>query len=115
MKSYSYVYVNICFMKIFPYFRKNFLIMTIQDRTVDFLENLEAIKARTFLTDAYKETLNFNLKLSSVKPPLPFIEVTDETDYKNIIKHIVSEINNPNFIFSTDDYQHNKKYLYLGM
>lgn len=88
--------------------------MTIQDRTVEFLENLEALKARTFLTDAYKETIDFNLKLSASTYNTPYIEILNESDYNNVVKYIKSEIDNPNFIFKTDDYDSSKKYLYLA-
>ena len=87
--------------------------MSIQDRTVEFLENVKAIKRNTFLTDLHKEKINFHFKLSSVKPDSTSIEVKDETDYNYIVKYIISEIDNPNFIFESADYDSSKKYLFL--
>lgn len=88
--------------------------MTIQDRTLDFLENLQALKFRTFITDAHKEIINFNLKLSASTHNTPYVEILNEADYNNIIKYIESEIDNPNFTFKADDYDSSKKYLYLA-
>lgn len=87
--------------------------MNIQDRTVEFLENLQAIKQNTFLTDLHKEKINFYFKLSSVKPDPPYVEILNETDYNNVVKYIISEIKNPNFIFESADYDSSKKYLFL--
>lgn len=89
--------------------------MTIENRTIEFIEYLNGIKFNAFLTDAYKEQIKFNLKLTGVKPELPFIEIIDEKDYENVIKHIKDQIDFPNFQFESDTFDENKKYLYLPL
>lgn len=89
--------------------------MTIKNKTIEFIEYLNRIKFNTFLSDAHKEQIKFNLKLTGVKPNFIHIEIIDEKEYENVVKHIISQIDNSNFLFVIDVFDLNKKYLYLNI
>lgn len=87
--------------------------MTLENRTIEFIEYLKGIKFNAFLSDAYNEPIPFKLKLTGVKPEFSFVEIIDEKDYENVIKYIKDQINFTNFQFEPDAFDQNKKYLYL--
>lgn len=89
--------------------------MAIEDRTFELLENLKRIKENTFLSDAHKEQVSLKLELSNVKPKVPFVEIFDEDDYKVVTDYIILKINNPNFLFTKEEYLGTKKFLYVGV
>lgn len=89
--------------------------MNIQDRASDFLDNLKRTEDRFTNSGAYKEKLNLQLKLTSVRPSDFYVEVFSDIDYKEIINYIISEIENKNIIFTNDVFDDKKRYLYLDI
>lgn len=89
--------------------------MSIQDRTSDFLDNLKRLEDRFTNSGVYKEKLNLQFKLTSVRVDELYIEVFSDTDYKEIINYIISKIDNKNIVFTKDVFDDKKKYLYLGI
>jgi hypothetical protein len=89
--------------------------MNIQDRASDFLDNLKRTEDRFTNSGAYKEKLNLQFKLTSVKVDELYVEVFSESDYKELINYIISEIENKNIVFTKDVFDDKKKFLYLGI
>ncbi len=87
--------------------------MDYKDRATSILENLKNIEENTFLTDAHKEKINFIFKLTSTHPDTPYVKVNDEEDYELIIKYIITEISNSNFIFHKEGFHDKNRYLFL--
>lgn len=89
--------------------------MNVQDRVSYFLDNLKGIENRFTNSGAYKEKLNLQFKLTSLKVDELYVEVFSESDYKELISYIISEIENKNIIFTKDIFDDKKKYLHLGI
>ncbi len=87
--------------------------MNYKDKSESILQQLNSYKTNVSLTDANDKQINFAFKLSKHRPAkeIPFAEIKDENDYSLIINYIIKELDYPNFIFSSDEFDSLSKFL----
>jgi hypothetical protein len=87
--------------------------MTIEEKTIDFIEHLERIRFTTELSDAHKHQINFIFKLTSDKKEHYYIDILNEDDYKSVIKFIINNFKDTNFIFHKESFDDKKRFMFI--
>lgn len=88
--------------------------MTIEEKTIDFIEHLERIKFTTELSDAHKHQINFIFKLTSYRKEHYYVDIIDENDYNTTIKFIINNFKDTKFIFHKEPFDDKKKFMFIS-